>query len=138
MNFLYAALALIVMGVGFLKATASSLVGQLYSERDPRRDPGFTLYYYGINLGSFWAAILCGWLGERFGWAFGFGAAGLGMFLGFIVFTLGRPLLQGKGEPPDPVRLKQPIVGPLNREQLIYLAALIGAGVMFLVLRHSA
>ena len=138
LNFLYAALALIVMGVGFLKATASSLVGQLYSERDPRRDPGFTLYYYGINLGSFWAAILCGWLGERFGWAFGFGAAGLGMFLGFIVFTLGRPLLQGKGEPPDVVLLKRPIVGPLNREHLIYLAALIGAGVMFLVLRHSA
>ena len=65
---LYLALSLIIMGVGFLKASISSIVGQLYDAHDPRRDGGFTLYYYGINLGAFWAAILCGLLGETVGW----------------------------------------------------------------------
>ena len=76
---LYLAIALIVMGVGFLKSNISAIVGKLYVERDPRRDPGFTLYYYGINLGAFWAAILCGYLGETYGWKWGFGLAGVGM-----------------------------------------------------------
>ena len=62
-NVLYLALSLIIMGVGFLKANISSIVGQLYPQGDPRRDPGFTLYYYGINLGAFWASILCGAVG---------------------------------------------------------------------------
>ena len=138
LNFFYAALALIVMGVGFLKATASSLVGQLYAHKDPRRDTGFTLYYYGINLGSFWAAVLCGWLGENFGWSYGFGAAGLGMLAGFLVFVLGRPLLEGKGEPPNPALLKAPLIGPVNRENLIYLLALVGVGGLFLILGQNA
>jgi POT family proton-dependent oligopeptide transporter len=56
----YLALSLIVMGVGFLKGNASSTVGKLYPQHDPRRDPAFTLYYFGINLGSYWAAIICG------------------------------------------------------------------------------
>jgi POT family proton-dependent oligopeptide transporter len=60
---MYLALSLIIMGVCFLKANLSAIVGQLYPQGDPRRDPGFTLYYYGINLGSFWAAVVCGWLG---------------------------------------------------------------------------
>ncbi|MES2861080.1 MAG: MFS transporter, partial [Pseudomonadota bacterium] len=81
----YLALSLIIMGVGFLKPNISTLVGQLYPQGDPRRDSGFTLYYYGINLGSFWAAVLCGLLGQRFGWSWGFGLAGIGMLAGLIV-----------------------------------------------------
>ena len=65
---LYLALALIIMGVGFLKANISSIVGQLYPQGDPRRDPGFTLYYYGINLGAFWASVVCGLLGQTVSW----------------------------------------------------------------------
>ena len=93
---MYLALGFIIMGVGFLKANISAIVGQLYPQGDPRRDPGFTLYYYGVNLGAFWSAILCGWLGATYGWGWGFGLAGVGMLLGFIVFVLGKPLLQGK------------------------------------------
>ena len=89
-------------GVGYLKANISSIVGQLYPQGDPRRDPGFTLYYYGINLGAFWAGILCGLLGETVGWWAGFGLAGLGMTVGWIAFMAGRSWLQGKGEPPEP------------------------------------
>src|SRR5579864_2001200 len=73
---LYLALSLIIMGVGFLKANISSIVGQLYPQGDPRRDPGFTLYYYGINLGAVWASAVCGALGQTVGWYAGFGLAG--------------------------------------------------------------
>jgi POT family proton-dependent oligopeptide transporter len=130
----YLALSLIIMGVGFLKPNISTIVGQLYPQGDPRRDSGFTLYYYGINLGAFWASVLCGYLGQRYGWNWGFGLAGIGMFLGLVVFVLGKPLLQGKGEAPDPVRLKQPVVGPVNREWLVYLVGLLGVAVVYFVI----
>lgn len=136
-NILYLALALIIMGVGFLKANISSIVGQLYKEGDPRRDPGFTLYYYGINLGAFWATIACGALGTEFGWWAGFGAAGVGMFLGFIVFVIGKPWLEGKGEPPKPEVLKQPLLGPLNTEWSIYLAGLAGVAVVWVLVQNN-
>jgi len=135
-NMLFAALGLIIMGVGFLKANISSIVGQLYPQGDPRRDPGFTLYYFGINLGSFWAAIACGWLGENIGWWAGFGSAGIGMLAGFLVFLLGKPLLEGKGEPPDPVRLAKPIAGPITLEWLIYLGGVAGVGVVWFVVQR--
>ncbi|MBS0331626.1 MAG: MFS transporter, partial [Proteobacteria bacterium] len=133
---LYLALALIIMGVGFLKANISAIVGQLYAQDDPRRDPGFTLYYFGINLGSFLASIACGWLGQNIGWWAGFGAAGVGMAAGWVVFVLGKPLLEGRGEPPDPVALSRPRLGPLNAEWLIYLAALAGVAVVWWVVQR--
>jgi len=135
---LFLALALIIMGVGFLKANISTIVGQLYPERDPRRDPGFTLYYYGINLGAFLASVFCGYLGQNYGWSWGFGLAGVGMLLGFLVFVWGKPLLEGKGEPPAPEKLKKPLLGPINVEWTIYLAALIGVGAVWLLVQNNA
>jgi POT family proton-dependent oligopeptide transporter len=135
-NVMYLALSLIIMGVGFLKPNISSIVGQLYEEDDPRRDPGFTLYYYGINLGAFWSSLLCGWLGLHVGWWAGFGLAGIGMAAGLVVFLLGRSWLQGKGEPPDPVLLKKPLVGPLHTEGLIYLLGVAGTGVVWVLVQH--
>lgn len=137
-NVLFLALALIIMGVGFLKANISAIVGQLYPQSDPRRDPGFTLYYYGINLGSFLASITCGWLGQTVGWWAGFGAAGVGMALGWLVFVLGKPMLDGKGEPPDPVALSKPVFGPISTEWLIYLAGLLGVAVIWVVVQSFA
>src|SRR5689334_17734572 len=61
----YLSLALIIMGVGFLKPNISTIVGRLYPENDPRRDSGFTLFYAGINLGAFFSSLVCGYLGER-------------------------------------------------------------------------
>jgi POT family proton-dependent oligopeptide transporter len=135
-NIMYFALSLIIMGVGFLKANISSIVGQLYGPDDPRRDPGFTLYYYGINLGAFWAAVLCGYLGLKVGWWAGFGLAGVGMAAGFVGFVLGKPLLEGHGEPPDPVALAKPRVGPLNAEWLIYACGLAGVALVWTLVQH--
>jgi POT family proton-dependent oligopeptide transporter len=137
LNIFWLALSLIIVGVGFLKPNISTIVGQLYPQGDPRRDPGFTLYYYGINLGSFWASILCGLLGVTVGWWAGFGLAGIGMLAGFVVFVLGKPLLMGKGEPPEPKALKAKVLGPIDREMVIYALSLVGvAGVFFLVQRN--
>jgi proton-dependent oligopeptide transporter, POT family len=132
---LFMAMALIIMGVGFLKANISSIVGQLYADNDPRRDPGFTLYYYGINLGAFWASILCVLLADQYGWYAGFGLAGIGMLVGYVVFVFGKPLLDGKGEPPEPEKLAESVAGPLNREWLIYLLALVGVGAVWYLLQ---
>lgn len=137
-NVFYLAIALIIMGVGYLKPNISTIVGQLYPDGDPRRDSGFTLYYYGINLGAFWAAVLCGYLGQTVGWWAGFGLAGVGMALGWVVFVLGKPLLQGKGEPPVEGDLKKPFLGPLNREWSIYLLSVLGVGVVWFMVQRNA
>ena len=97
----YLSLALIISGVGFLKPNISTLVGALYEEGDPRRDSGFTIFYMGINIGAFSATLLCGYLGETYGWAYGFGAAGIGMLFGLVIFLFGQPYLQGLAGPPS-------------------------------------
>ena len=94
------ALALIIVGSGFLKANISVIVGQLYPRTDVRRDGAYTIFYMGINLGAALGSLLCGYIGETYGWAYGFGLAGIGMLLGLIVFVWGKPLLLGRGEPP--------------------------------------
>lgn len=99
-NVFWLALALIIVGSGFLKANISVIVGQLYSRTDIRRDPAYTIFYMGINVGAATAAIICGFLGQTYGWQYGFGLAGFGMLIGLVFFILGKPLLLGKGEPP--------------------------------------
>jgi len=137
LNVFWFALSLIILGVGFLKPNISTIVGQLYPQGDPRRDPGFTLYYYGINLGSFWASILCGLLGVSVGWWAGFGLAGLGMLAGFVVFVLGKPWLENKAEPPNPEVLKKKVLGPLSLETTIYGGSLLGLVAIFFLVQYN-
>jgi len=120
----YLALALIITGVGFLKANISTIVGALYPPGDERRDAGFTIFYMGINLGAFSAAILCGFLGQVYGWAYGFGLAGIGMLAGLVIFLRGQHLLMGTAEPPDPKLLEDRPVFGLRRETLIYIGGI--------------
>ncbi len=119
MNAFWLALAFIIVGSGFLKANISVMVGQLYPRTDVRRDGAYTIFYMGINLGAFLGSLLCGYLGETYGWKYGFGAAGFGMLAGLIVFVIGKPLLQGKGESSDPQRLRQRVAG-VPFEWLLY------------------
>ena len=137
LNVFYFALALIVMGVGYLKPNISTIVGKLYSQDDPRRDGGFTIFYMGINIGSFVATLLCGWLGETFGWRYGFGAAGIGMIIGLISFTYGQKYLMGHAEPSEPEKLKKSFLGPINVEWAIYLLSLPFLGVFWLLVQHE-
>ncbi len=94
-------LLLIILGTGFFKPCVSVMVGQLYSEADPRRDSGFTIFYMGINVGAFLSGVIAGTLGEKVGWHWGFGSAGVGMVLGLFVYQVLRPrYLQGIGLSP--------------------------------------
>lgn len=136
-NILYLSLALIIAGVGFLKPNISTIVGDLYPEGDPRRDGGFTLFYMGINLGSFLATWSCGILGIIYGWAWGFGLAGVGMLLGLLVFQFGQGWLQGKAQPPEPEKLKQKVLGPINIEMACYLSALLVIGISISLLMYA-
>ena len=137
LNVFYFALALIVMGVGYLKPNISTIVGKLYSQDDPRRDSGFTIFYMGINIGSFTATLLCGWLGETYGWSYGFGAAGIGMIIGLITFTMGQKYLHGHAEPTEPERLKKKVLGPINVEWSIYLLSIPVLGVFWLLVQNE-
>lgn len=133
----YLALALIVIGVGYLKPNISTIVGKLYPEGDERRDSGFTIFYMGINIGSFFATILCGWLGETYGWGYGFGAAGVGMVVGLITFLVGQKYLHGHADPADPELLRHRIGGLISREWAIYLLTLPAVGVIWLLVQHE-
>src|SRR5258706_11718486 len=86
----YAGLVLIVLGTGLLKANVASIVGQLYGEGDKRRDAGFSIFYMGINTGAFVSPLVCGWLAQKVGWHWGFGAAGVGMTFGLLQYSMGQ------------------------------------------------
>ena len=138
LNILYLSLALLIAGVGFLKANISTLVGSLYGFGDKRRDSGFTIFYMGINIGAFLASIFCGYLGIVHGWKYGFGLAGFGMLLGLVIFLSCQGWLQGKAEPPSMERLKKKVFLFIDREWMCYL---IGLGIialsMFLVMNEE-
>ena len=121
----YLSLALIIMGVGFLKPNISTIVGKLYAQDDPRRDSGFSLFYAGINLGALFASLVCGYIGEVYGWKYGFGAAGLGMIVGLGMFLWGQKYLHGHAEPSAPETLRERVLG-VPREWLIYFVAILG------------
>ncbi|WP_233508626.1 peptide MFS transporter [Parvularcula marina] len=130
LNIFYLALAFIILGVGFLKANISAMVGQLYPKTDLRRDGAFTLFYVGINSGSFLGALWAGYLGETYGWKYGFGLAGVGMLLGLIVFLLGKPLLKGAGELKNAAEVQAKRFMGLSPDMLIYIGT---AGMLGLV-----
>jgi POT family proton-dependent oligopeptide transporter len=125
LSIFYISLALIIMGVGFLKPNISTIVGKLYATHDARRDSGFSLFYAGINLGALFASIVCGYLGETLGWSYGFGAAGIGVILGLTLFIWGQRYLHGHAEPLNPLLLREKRWG-LTREHWIYLGSIVG------------
>ncbi|MDP3404962.1 MAG: oligopeptide:H+ symporter [Brevundimonas sp.] len=135
---LFLALSLIIVGVGFLKANISTVVGHLYDENDPRRDGGFTIFYVGINLGAVLATLVCSWLGIAYGWAWGFGLAGIGMLLGLATFILGQSWLEGRGAPPQPERLSRRSFLGLPFEAIFWIGGLIAVlPVWMLMQRHA-
>ncbi len=136
-NVFWAALAFIIVGSGFLKANISVIVGQLYPRTDVRRDGAYTIFYMGINAGAAIGTIIAGYLGQTYGWAYGFGAAGLGMLLGLIVFVVFKPLLEGKGESLVPEQLAAPYMG-IRFEWFLYLVGLAAVAVTWWLVQNQA
>jgi proton-dependent oligopeptide transporter, POT family len=95
----YLSLAFVIAGVGFLKSNISTMVGKLYPRESQLRDSGFTIFNWGINIGATLAAFTCGYVGQKYGWAYGFGLAGSGMVLGLTIFLAGQNYLIGGGRP---------------------------------------
>jgi proton-dependent oligopeptide transporter, POT family len=128
-NVFWLALALIIVGSGFLKANISVIVGQLYAMRDTRRDAAYTIFYMGVNVGAALGTILVGYLGETIGWSWGFGLAGIGMVLGLIIFMVGKPALRGQGEPPAPLVMR--------REWALYAIGVAAVGVIWFLVQNQ-
>ena len=137
LTMLYLSLALLIAGVGFLKANISTIVGSLYGFGDSRRDSGFTIFYMGINMGAFLASIFCGYLGIVHGWKYGFGLAGIGMLIGLLVFLSCQSWLEGKAEPPSVEKLKEKVFLFINVEWMCYLVGLAIIAVSMLLVMNE-
>jgi POT family proton-dependent oligopeptide transporter len=110
----FLSLALLIAGVGLLKSNISTMVGKLYSRESAQRDSAFTIFNWGINIGSGFAAFTCGYVGQKYGWGYGFGLAGAGMILGLSIFIAGQRYLRAGGLPPgaEPAKTFPPLGTP--------------------------
>jgi POT family proton-dependent oligopeptide transporter len=106
---LLAALSMVSVGNGFFKPNISTMVGELYAVGDRRRDTGFTIFYMGINLGSFFSQLLCPWLADAVGWWAGFGLAAIGMLFSWSLIQFDGGKLDGYGDPPRGATQRQAI-----------------------------
>lgn len=130
----YAALATIALGNGLFLPSLPSQINDLYAGDDPRRGRAYNVYYVGLNLGGFLAPLVCGTLGELYGWHYGFGAAGIGMFAGLLIYVFGRPYL-----PPEPPRRAPVVAMPeqarADRRRVWWL--LLGVGIAATIFRGA-
>jgi POT family proton-dependent oligopeptide transporter len=114
------ALLVLILGNGAFKPNISTQVGHLYAPGDRRRDRAFSIFYVGINLGAFLAPLVCGTLGEEFGWHYGFIAAGVGMTIGLVVYLVAAPSL-----PPDALVTRASTNEPMRREEWLAIGAIM-------------
>src|SRR4030095_17161706 len=117
--FFYVALAAIALGNGLFLPSLPSQVGDLYRRDDPRRSWAFNVYYVGINIGGFLAPLICGTLGELYGWHYGFGAAGVGMVAGLVIYLVGQGHLPA--ELPLEVVEKSEVPAGVDRQTILPL-----------------
>lgn len=104
MMLFFLSLALIIVGNGLFKPNVSSFLGKFYTANDPRKDGGFTIFYMGVNIGAFLSILTCGYVGQTISWHYGFGLAGIGMFLGLLVFVMfGQNAFGNKGILPSTI-----------------------------------
>ena len=124
-------LIFVVLGTGLLKGNISTIVGQLYEGQDDKRDAGYTIFYMSINIGSTLGFLICSWLGEKIGWHWGFGAAGIGMAFGVFQFIKHRNLLGDAGMHPNEMSdEKRKKYTNYLKVSLIGMFLVIGAGLL--------
>jgi POT family proton-dependent oligopeptide transporter len=97
----YAGLILLIIGNGLFKPNISSIVGQLYKNKPEKKDSAYTIFYMGINAGAFFGMLFCGYIGEKISWSYGFGLAGIFMFLGMLMFQFGQTIFGDLGLAPN-------------------------------------
>ena len=115
--FLYIGITLLVIGTGFFKPNITSIISKIYEGRDEKKDGAFNIFYMGVNAGAFLGIMLCGWVGEKQGWSYGFGLAGIFMFFGMIQFYLAQPLFGKIGDVPNKsndIKVREKIDEKLN------------------------
>ncbi len=106
-GFFYLGLGLLVIGTGFFKPNITSIISTMYKGKNEKKDGAYTIFYMGVNAGAFFGMMLCGYLGENFGWSWGFGLAGIFMMLGCLQFWLAKPIFGDIGGPPTKVKQLQ-------------------------------
>ena len=129
----YVGLATIALGNGLFLPSLPSQINDLYRADDPRRGRAYNVYYVGVNIGGFLAPLICGTLGEVYGWHYGFGAAGIGMFAGLMIYVFGRGYL-----PPEPPRLRvaEPVVSHAGNHHAVWWL-LLGVGIAATIFRGA-
>jgi len=125
---LFLSLGLVIVGNGYFKPNISTIVGQLYSETDRRRDAGFTIFYMGINLGSIFSQLLAPWIAVTYGYQWGFALAGFGMLLAAIRFQIAGAQLKDYGNRP---------AGAPNRDLIIIIASLLAVPVVWYLMNNA-
>ena len=98
--FLYIGITLLIFGNGFFKPNMTSIISKMYEGHDEKKDGAYNIFYMGVNAGAFLGIMLCGWVGERVGWSYGFGLAGIFMFMGMLQFYFAQPLFGNIGDRP--------------------------------------
>src|SRR5690606_1852710 len=148
-NFFYVGLGLMILGNGMFKPNISSMVGQLYPDTSSKKDAGYTIFYMGINAGAFLGSLLCGYLGEKIGWHYGFGLAGVFMFFGMLQFYFGQKIFGVIGNKPlskeeqiqrDAEKAKDEEELPRNvvKDRLFVVAVLMIASIFFFLAFEQA
>jgi POT family proton-dependent oligopeptide transporter len=131
----YLGVSLVIIGTGLFKPNVSTMVGQLYAPADERRDAGFTIFFMGISVGAFFAPLVCGYLGQKISWHYGFGAAGVGMVLGLLLYLWGRArYLPGIGDrlPAPPQKDRLPVnVSPAERRRIFAVLLIVFSTIPF-------
>jgi POT family proton-dependent oligopeptide transporter len=130
----YLGLGFLISGNGFFKPNISSLLGRFYTENDPRKDAGYSIFYMGINIGAFLGGALCGYLGQKINWHLGFGVAGAFMILGLIVFLSFQRVLADKGYSPVPEKMQKKSFG-IKNEWLLYAFGLAFVPIALLLVK---
>ncbi|SDW51955.1 proton-dependent oligopeptide transporter, POT family [Lutibacter oricola] len=137
-HFLMIGMGALIVGNGYFKANISTIVGKLYEDNDPRRDSGFTIFYIGINIGALLATTVIAYVGETYGFKYGFGLAGFGMLLGLIIFWVGRnnyAAAEGLGFTEEG---KQKVAGPLNKAHMVGILSLVLIPLCYFLIQQNS
>jgi POT family proton-dependent oligopeptide transporter len=116
-TFLYIGIALLIVGNGFFKPNMTSIISKMYAGKDDKKDGAYNIFYMGVNAGAFIGIMLCGWVGEKIGWSYGFGLAGIFMFLGMLQFYYAQSIFGSLGDKPKKIETNTTNITSKNKTE---------------------